>query len=703
MFCKHCGTKNEAGSRFCDSCGTKMVMSRQDRTEKSYDDTEFVSQDPVAGHSKGMPYDREGFVSEPSPETQDNGHSESVPKKRKKLLLMGFGALLLAVLLLAGWLFMGFQNTRAFNDAMEEGNRYLLEENLEQAEAHFLRAIEINPREVEPYLQLANIYREWGEPERAIDILEQGREAVSEEDRSALEEVLDEIRGNGGVHLPADEEVERDGEDELSEPRFRWVLEPSIEADDINYLKDKWHQAANMNRRQFLSSRAVIRRGNAYGLIDQDGNIEGEVDFEHIEIRHRTYILRRESASYQWTNERIESFTLQGGGVVEMLRFYYHSGLEFIITFGGAPPERESVEVPDFPFPVMNTAECFHDGNPDTSRDLQYGIQWYDSQGGLYGIFYQGQMITDFVFTSTGSWLDGAIAVEQDGRWGYVNERGEVIIPIEFDASWNWSYWRTDGPVESAFAASEGFIPLVRDGVWEMRDIHGEVVIPPGIFEAIRPVYQGRSWVKKDGLWGIIEIISNEEMEVEEVAPVALFREEMTESERDELDSFFTNFAVVWLFEFDRNSYHASEPIYFAIHNSRWMDRGRFSTAGMISFEVTQQVATRFLGVGPICLVEFEGTEWVSYSDGYFHFMEGTGAPPPFAKVLSFVENEDGTFTVEYNVYFDLSERGVPENESFSHSVRAIVQVYEGDESVFPGLLNYQLVFLEIIPDLPSP
>ena len=550
MFCRHCGAGNEAGSKFCEACGAKIVIPRQDRLERRseepelisrekmvrrFDDTELVSQAPVASHSRGIPYDKEGFGAESSPGTQANAHRGNGPTRRKKLLLIGFGALLLVVLLLAGWVLMGIQNTRAFNDAMDEGNRYLLEENLEQAEAHFLRAIEINPREVEPYLQLASIYREWGEVDRAIEILEQGREVVPEEDRSALEEVLDEIREIEGAHPPADEGDEED------EPRFRWVLEPSIEADDINFIKYRGHQATNMNMKHFSSTHAVIRRGNTYGLIDSQGNIEGGMYFQSVEHRLDTYVLHliesRElegsTAHYFssiWFDGSLEPWFSHCGGVGGHAIFYYFNGLEFVITICSGPPApRDIIEAPGFPIPVLNATEYFFSENVQSLYAEFEGARWYDSQDGLYGIFYQGQMSTDFVYTSTGSWLDGAIAVEQNGRWGYVNERGEIIIPIEFDSSWVWSNWRMGEyiEVESAFAASEGFIPLVRDGVWEMRDIHGEVVIPPGIFEAIRPVYQGRSWVLQDGLWGIIEILPADVTNQAETTELELSIEEL--------------------------------------------------------------------------------------------------------------------------------------------------------------------------------
>lgn len=74
------------------------------------------------------------------------------------------------------------------------------------------------------------------------------------------------------------------------------------------------------------------------------------------------------------------------------------------------------------------------------------------------------------------------------------------MIPIKYDASWK-HYNETNGDKEKEFcyAATEGYVPLVKDGKWEMRNSKGDLVISSGAFEEILPVYDGKCWVKKDG------------------------------------------------------------------------------------------------------------------------------------------------------------------------------------------------------------
>ena len=556
MFCKHCGTRNEEGSRFCESCGARMINPRQKQPERK---PEASRQGRPTGDSREFRKNESVNNTELSRQRRatDNGQRRAdypVAKsqgektnKRKKLLLIGTGVLLLAAILLTGWIFMRFQNTRAFNDAIEEGNRYLLAENLEQAEAHFLRAIEINPREVEPYLQLADIYMSWGEPERAIEILEQGREAVSEECRPALVEVLDEIRESEGVRPPTNEEDEGD---EPSEPRFRWVLEPFIEADDINYVRfENFEYSINQSWRIFPYRYGVIRRGERLGLIDNNGNVIGGmyydiasfmswfgstapmyhgyllhlIEYEEMEdfgmVREHTFINNEFAPIGNW-----------GGPSRPSVIFYYSQGLRYIVV--GRDVDPASINAPSVPVGVTHMTEVFMLEGPGTIGEA---MLWYWDNAVQYGIYAHGEMRTDFIFTRTGSWVDGLIAVEKDGRWGYLNDTGEIVIPIEFDPSWHYVVTHWDGEQERwvkteypmAFNASEGFVPLVKNGVWEMRDTGGEVVIPPGVFDAIRPVVDGRSWVLQDGLWGIIEMLPTDVTNQAETPELELSIEEL--------------------------------------------------------------------------------------------------------------------------------------------------------------------------------
>ena len=139
---------------------------------------------------------------------------------------------------------------------------------------------------------------------------------------------------------------------------------------------------------------------------------------------------------------------------------------------------------------------------------------------GGYGIYYGDSMATDFVYDACGSQISGLLAVEQDGKWGYVDKQGNVVIPIEYDASWTQyvpQYRTVDTePQDFCYAASEGTCsPGKRRRSGRCVTAGGDLVIAPGVFEEIRPVHEGKCWVKYEGKWGVIELTDEEDAEIE--------------------------------------------------------------------------------------------------------------------------------------------------------------------------------------------
>lgn len=132
---------------------------------------------------------------------------------------------------------------------------------------------------------------------------------------------------------------------------------------------------------------------------------------------------------------------------------------------------------------------------------------------GKYAVWKNDEAVTAFEYDECGSAESGLLAAKKDGKWGYINEDGEIVIPFEYDASWKHydpASYNGLNEIEYCYAATEGYVPLVKDGRWEMRDSKNEVIIPSGTFEEILPVHNGKCWVKKDGKWGVIQFDQDE-------------------------------------------------------------------------------------------------------------------------------------------------------------------------------------------------
>lgn len=144
----------------------------------------------------------------------------------------------------------------------------------------------------------------------------------------------------------------------------------------------------------------------------------------------------------------------------------------------------------------------------DVLSDMTYGgmEEWLVQHTTGYMIFNSGEILADTTYEECGPSREGVMAVRINGKWGYVSEEGKKIVPAEYDSSWVLTNDNTGDQREYCYAASDGFIVLTKDGQWELRYVDGTTAIPAGIFEEIRPVYDGKCWVKKDGKWGVIKV-----------------------------------------------------------------------------------------------------------------------------------------------------------------------------------------------------
>ena len=93
-------------------------------------------------------------------------------------------------------------------------------------------------------------------------------------------------------------------------------------------------------------------------------------------------------------------------------------------------------------------------------------------------------------YEKLGSFSEGLAAVMRDGKWGYINTKGEEVIPCQFP-----------NPYEDYIASpfSEGLALVQKDGKWGFVNTEGVEVIPISIdAEAVGKFSEGLAFVYKD-------------------------------------------------------------------------------------------------------------------------------------------------------------------------------------------------------------
>ena len=459
MFCGQCGAELFQEDKFCRKCGAPVESQ--------------MNVEPV------MPV-----------KVPESVVIEEAPKKKSKTTIIVAAIIILAAILAAVLLLTkGTGTKKQYTDLMERGNRYLEELDYENAEIAFLEAIKVDPKKPDAYIQLADVYVNQGEIDKAEKILDEA----------------DEIIDN--------EEIDNKKEEISSYSGYEWYLEPSVEADNIYYIMD-FNGVMNNMKQPFYDAYAVIERNGRYSLIDMNGSIvEGNANFKTVKTFYGEYCLEDENGqTYTCVDGRLGMLWGQG---ISVIGFYYADRLYGCYDEMGMYYEPGAAT--GFVMPVQNSQVLY-----DPMED-GYWADWYLALDSKYAIYADDGLRTDFIYDDCGSLSEGRMAACLDGKWGYVDENGKEIIPFEYDASWcqlaeySGGYLFLDEKKsDCCYAFSEGYVPLVKDGVWELRNVDGNVVLKPGIFEEIRPVYDNKCWVKKDGKWGVIQLVFRGEDHLEE-------------------------------------------------------------------------------------------------------------------------------------------------------------------------------------------
>ena len=150
MYCENCGKKIEDGSKFCLYCGAKVGEDVKERIAYVYTDT-------AGNEEKG--------------------------KKYKSGVIIAFAAVL--VVLLAVFIGISIYNKpeNRLSRALDLGQKYLLEEDYEQAIVAFNKVIEIEPMNADAYVGKAEAYIGLDNYDMAIEALEEGYQITKKDEK----------------------------------------------------------------------------------------------------------------------------------------------------------------------------------------------------------------------------------------------------------------------------------------------------------------------------------------------------------------------------------------------------------------------------------------------------------------------------------------------------------------------------------------
>ena len=292
---------------------------------------------------------------------------------------------------------------------------------------------------------------------------------------------------------------------------YTWHVEPTIEADFVGVL-NQGHPTLDYHSEEYYkfntnwySEYCGFSQDGLFGIIDYDGNIIASAIYDEISVKSgRKCILTDESFKHVKL--------LSDGSISDAFEEYYEvtngypwacwieSDKKVYCVEGGS-------SVAELPSATMAVCIGFKKDNGDGWQQ----ITTHDWQNPEYVLIVDGKKVSDTVYENAGCFFDGIIPVKKDGKWGYVNENGDTVIPFEYDDAWaseRTTYHSNDNRNvrNRAFDASDGYVVLCQNGQYALYTTTGGCAIPFGELEEISPVYEGMAWAKKDGKWGVIQL-----------------------------------------------------------------------------------------------------------------------------------------------------------------------------------------------------
>lgn len=162
-----------------------------------------------------------------------------------------------------------------------------------------------------------------------------------------------------------------------------------------------------------------------------------------------------------------------------------------------------------------------------------HGVFMAGSVDGLALFDYTMHRLTDYIYHSPGQFSDGRIGVELNGKFGFLDTKGNEVVPCIYDETGIFKQGRTQVRIGNKYGIVdtlgrvilpieyentyrkgykymfyEGLAMVERDGLTGYVDLDGNLVIPI-IYERAYQFSQGLAAVKHNGLWGYIDTLGN--------------------------------------------------------------------------------------------------------------------------------------------------------------------------------------------------
>lgn len=303
--------------------------------------------------------------------------------------------------------------TKKVAELLDLGNKYLTEQDYEQAVVVFREVIDIDPRCEEAYRGLADVYVAMGDYESAIDILQQGIVQTNSEELSVYLEEIRETYARMQEEAAAREKEEAEAAAAAEKAREQEELLSRVAIRTIN--------------RRFGSSTIEVAE-----VIEE--NARGETINVIAYSNYQDRVIREEGggAGGSSDDEYYDCEYDAEGRIVKEYRYDGYMATIYEYDSDGRMVKQAYAPEPDAPIEGYTTYEYDADGKLLRQASMDSGdfVTWE----GQYEYDTQGRLVRETVYNG------GEISSENTYSWEYKNESGEsqTIYLQEYEYLTEW-------------------------------------------------------------------------------------------------------------------------------------------------------------------------------------------------------------------------------------------------------------------------
>lgn len=220
----------------------------------------------------------------------------------------------------------------------------------------------------------------------------------------------------------------------------------------------------------FVNGLAQIKSGGKYGFINYNGKIVIPCIFDHASYFYGKYAVVEKDKNYGVINREgkyvINPTYSWISSIVDSYVFVKNNNLNGVVDISG-----------------KQIIPCEYSSIIKYAGDNIFIVRTADKNGlnQKFGFKHaNGQDVTKYEYDEAYGFKLGLASVKKDGKWGFINKEGDVVIPFDYDDSRDFE--------------DDGMAFVMLGGLWASIDTNGNILTPFG--DNIQ-AYKYRAEVKK--------------------------------------------------------------------------------------------------------------------------------------------------------------------------------------------------------------